>query len=239
MRKVLLLALLSLLIGGCRQPKKQDPADTDTSINEAIDNLPGEVMDKYNGKLNELLTLEIAAKTMGYEAAEAEIDYNKVLKNPKTHSIAFLWNKGREREIKMPAGGNITVPEKDIIQLSGLEKTSLEDFNRNYRTPTAEELKRADQAVKARMKDMVAEGKINSKQAGMMDGMATGLGRNLSYEEIKGVGEHAKWNEKTKELLVYYRGLKFNILIETAEDEQTRKQKSINVAKTIISQKLK
>ena len=69
--------------------------------------------------------------------------------------------------------------------------------------------------------------------------MNFGEAKGLSFDEIKGVGDYAVWNNKHKELKVFYKGLEFQITAELSDDEKINKQKSIETAKQIINQKLK
>lgn len=55
--------------------------------NEAIEKAIGKTSDEFYGKLDQLLTLEIASKVAGYSADQAKKEYSKFLKDPAT--LAF------------------------------------------------------------------------------------------------------------------------------------------------------
>ena len=237
--KTSLLSLLSLFLFAftCTGDKKEN---LESHANETIDEVVGNTADEFNGKLDQLLTLEMASEISGYASTEAQKDYNQVLKNPATHSVCYRWKKGRNQQIKNPINGKMMdVPADDFIQLSWVKNTTLKEFKFNYHTPTAEELANADKAMHEKANEMQQQGKADASQAEMAKGMASEMAKGLSFDEIKGVGDYAVWNNKYKELKVFYKGLEFQITAELSDDEKVNKQKSIETAKKIINQKLK
>lgn len=223
----------------CSGETQSTDTDIVEKINEAVDESLGKSIDKYSGKLDELLTLEIASQAIGYDGAEAKKDYNKVLKNPSTHSLAYRWEKGRQKSIKNPiTGGSMDIPTDDFVEISWVKGSTLSEFKHNYHTPTAEELANADKAMDAKIKEMESEGKISGEQGSSAKGLATALGEGLSYDEVTGVGDYAVWNNKNKQLKVFYRGMEFQIMVESGNDESVNRQKSVEVAKRIIQEKL-
>jgi hypothetical protein len=235
--KTTLLSVISLFLFAftCSGDKKEN---LESQANEAIDEVVGKSADEFNGKLDQLLTLEMASEISGYAATEAEKEYNQVLKSPVTHSVSYQWKKGRNKQIKNPINGEMMdIPAKDFIQLSWVKNTTLKEFKFNYHTPTAEELANADKAMNDKADEMQQQGKVDASQAEMAKEMASEMAKGLSYDEIKGVGEYAVWNNKHKELIVFYKGIQFQITAELSDDEKINKQKSIETAK-LISNKL-
>ena len=230
-----ILASVFLLAFSCEGDKKEN---LESQANETIDEVVGNSADEFKGKLDQLLTLEMASEISGYAASEAQKDYNQVLKNPATHSVSYRWEKGRNQQIKNPINGKMMdAPADDFIQLSWVKNTTLKEFKLNYHTPTAEELANADKAMNEKVNEMQQQGKVNASQAEMAKGMASEMAKGLSFDEIKGVGEYAVWNNKHKELKVFYKGLEFQITAELSDDEITNRQKSIETAEKIINQK--
>ncbi len=237
--KTSLLSVLSLFLFAftCSGDKKEN---LESQANETIDEVVGKSADEFNGKLDQLLTLEMASEISGYVATEAEKDYNQVLKSPVTHLVSYQWEKGRNQQIKNPINGKMMdIPAKDFIQLSWVKNTTLKEFKFNYHTPTAEELANADKAMNEKANEMQQQGKVDASQAEMAKGMASEMAKGLSFDEIKDVGEYAVWNNKQKELKVFYKGIEFQITVELSDDEKINKQKTIETAKLIINQKLK
>ena len=233
--KTSLLSVLSIFLFAftCSGDKKEN---LESQANEAIDEVVGKTADEFNGKLDQLLTLEMASEISGYVATEAEKDYNQVLKSPVTHSVSYQWKKGRNKQIKNPINGEMMdIPAKDFIQLSWVKNTTLKEFKFNYHTPTAEELANANKAMSEKANEMQQQGKVDASQANMAKGMASDMAKGLSFDEIKGVGEYAVWNNKYKELKVFYKGLEFQITTEMSDEEKINKQKSIETAQLIIN----
>lgn len=239
-KNYLSIMMISAATLSCSGQTKSSDTDIVGKMNEAVDETLGKSIDKYTGKLDELLTLTIASEAIGYEESEAKKDYNKVLKNPATHSLAYRWEKGRQKSIKNPiTKENMEIPTSDFVELSWVKSTTLKEFKHNYHTPTAEELANADKAMNAKLQEMESEGKINKEQGSSAKGLAAALGEGLSYDEVPGVGDYAVWNNKDKKLKVFYKGLEFQIIVETGNDESVNRQKSVEVAKKIIQEKLR
>ena len=219
--------------------KSKNSSAADTILNKTIAETAGETSTDWNGKLTGLFTVEMAAAVTGYAQAEAKQDYNQVLKNAATHSLAYRWEKGRSKAIKNPINNKMMeIPTDDFIQLAWVRATTLKEFKHNYHTPTAEEKVKAEQAMKGTLQQMEKEGKISREQSSSAETMAAGLGDGLSFTEIPGVGEYAVWNNKQKQLKVFYKGLEFEITAEVSSDEAVNKQTSIEAAQLIVQQKL-
>lgn len=237
MKKITIITIaFCLLLISC---KSKNSTAAETTLNKTIAEAAGETSTNWNGKLTELFTVEMAAAVTGYAQAEAKQDYNQVLKNAATHTLAYRWEKGRSKSIRNPINSKtMEIPTDDFIQLAWVRTTSLQQFKQNYHTPTAEEKANAEQAMKGKLKQMEKEGTISSEQSASAETIATGLGDGLSFTEIHGVGDYAVWNNKQKQLKVFYKELEFEITAEVSNDEAVNKQKSIEAAKLIIQQKL-
>jgi hypothetical protein len=68
--------------------------------------------------------------------------------------------------------------------------------------------------------------------------------KNFSVEEVTGVGEYAVFtNTKfagmpVRELVVYYNGLSFKLMVDLSDDAKINDEKAIALAKQIIKEKL-
>lgn len=231
---LLLLIIIALSFTAC---KNDSSNGTSNDVNTAIDKALDSKTNPWAGKLDELLTLQMAAKALGYEPSEAEVNYRKVFENPDTHDLSYEWDKGREKEMDVPYVGKMMLPEKDRIELKWVKTTSLETFKNNYRTPTQEELDNAEKAMKERMAEQVKQGKMTQEQANMATDLGGSLGSGVSYDEVKNVGNHALWNNKDKNLNVFYKGLQFQLAVYIG-DEAANRAKAIEIAKMIIKEKL-
>ena len=218
------------------QTPAQQVQESSPAAKPATDGLSAEI---WNGKLNQLLTLEMAASASGYTASEAKEKYNQVLKNPETHSVKYSWKKGREGTIKNPVTKlDMTIPVDDSVELSWVRDTTLEKFKANYHTPTEQELANADAAIDKKLGEMQDENKISADQSQAAKGMASSLAEGLSFDEVSGVGDYAVWNNKAKELKVFYRGMEFQVRVDVSNDDAVNRQKSIEIAQAIIKEKL-
>lgn len=238
--KTILLATISLflLAFSCQEENKEE---LENQLETAIESSAGKTADVWNGKLDELFTLEMAAQATGYPSSEATKDYNQVLKNSQMHSIQYRWDKGRVEvsdKVKNPITGKpMEIPTTDYVEVSWVKTTTLKEFKHNYHTPTTEELAKASQAMDAKMEVMQNSGKATSAQGKMAKEMAKSLGEGLSFTEIPNVGDYAVWNNKDKNLKVFYKGLEFQVYANLG-NEAKNQEACITSAKLIITAKL-
>ena len=238
--KIVQLTLLSIFLFAfsCKEEKTNE---LENQLETAIESSGGKTAEEWNGKLDQLFTLEMAAKVTHYNASEAVKDYNQVLKNPQTHSVQYKWDKGRVEvsdKIKNPITGKpMEIPTNDYVEVSWVRTTTLEEFKHNYHTPTTEELANASKAMDAKTKEMQNSGKATSDQAAKAKEIATSLGEGLSYTEIPSIGNYAVWNNKDKNLKVFYQGLEFQVYANLGNEDKN-KEACIATAKLIITEKL-
>ena len=89
----------------------------------------------------------------------------------------------------------------------------------------------------AKTKEMQNSGKATSDQAAKAKEIATSLGEGLSYTEIPSIGNYAVWNNKDKNLKVFYQGLEFQVYANLGNEDKN-KEACIATAKLIITEKL-
>lgn len=220
------------IITACNQPSSNTAEELKNSMNETT-----KAAAEFKGKLDELLTPEMAAAISTYDIAEVKKKYSQVLKDPSTHNLRYEWKKGRTRKIDIGKNGTV-IPVPDYLEISWVKNTSLQKFKSDYRTPTPEELEKLKAMMDKKMNAMAAEGKISQENAGLGKGLAESLGKGVSFEPVANTGEYAVWNTKQKELKVFYNGLEFEVTVELGDDENLNKEKSITLAKRIIAEKL-
>ncbi len=235
MRKLFALYILCMLMVSCNSDTKKETHtnQVNTTINKAFNSKKN----NWNGKLDELFTQEMAAQALGYSIADAKKEYRQIFDNPDTHDLSYIWEMGREKEMNIPHVGKMMMPTDDRIDLQWVKSTTLEDFKNSYRTPTAEELKNAEKAMQERAAQLQKEGKLTPEQAKMATNLGGTLGSDVSYDEVKNVGEYAVWNNKDKNISVFYKGLQFQLYVDVG-DEATNKSKAITLAQKIINEKL-
>lgn len=228
-----------LLAFSCKEENKEE---VENQLEKAIAASGGKTAEEWNGKLDQFFTLEMAAEATGYVASEATKDYSQVLKNPETHSVQYKWDKGRievSDKIKNPITGKpMEIPTNDYIEVSWVRNTTLEQFKHNYHTPTQEELSNASKAMKEKMQEMQNSGKATAEQASRANEMASALGEGLSFDEIPNLGTYSVWNNKDKNLKVFFNGLEFQVYANLGS-ETKNKQACIKATQLIINQKVK
>lgn len=236
MKRIIYVTTAALVLNACSSDNQKT---TNDRISDAIDEAMGETADEFTGKLDELLTLNLASDISGLSGDEAEIYYNQVLKNPRAHSLSYSWVSDRKQTIEV-AGRSMEVPVQDKVEICWVGSSTLEQFKQNYHNLTDEEKRSAAKAMEKKMGEMVENGEVTKDQADMAGGFADGLMENYKVTDVTGVGEHAVWIERkiASELKVYYKGLEFQLNVNLSDDEAINKEKSIALARRIISEKL-
>lgn len=236
MKKAFTLWCAALLLTACSGSSSDKQEDNNT-LTQAIDNALGDQIQQFDGRLDDLLTLEIAANNSGLPAATAEKSYQQTLKNPFTHSLSYRWDNGRKKMLEV-GKRSIEVTTDDFIEVGWVKQTDLETFKRDYHTPTAEELAQLEAIMNNQMEKAAQEGKISKDDSKLGSSIGSSLAKGLSYTDIPNVGNYAVWNNKDKSLCVFYKGLQFIVTADVSNNEQQNQETAIKVAKDIIAQKL-
>lgn len=232
-----LLLLLSCSSNGKANEKKSTQDVVSTQEKKAV------VLnaEDYAGKLDELLTLEMAAQVSGFDASKATKEHeNKASaifggeKKPP-RECNYLWENSRTRAITV-GGNTINAPYKDKVGINSVSNTTLERFQRNYGVLTDEQKKAAAQ----KLEEEATNREVSGTQAGQqMTEVGKGMITNLQAEEVAGVGEAATWYPNFNEIKVFYGSLTFALVVDISDDKSTNKAKSIALSQQIINEKLK
>jgi hypothetical protein len=197
----------------------------------------------FAGKLDELLTLEMAVKVSGFDASKvikehgnkASAAFGGEKKPPR--ECNYLWENGRTRTITV-GGNTMNAPYKDKVGINSVSNTTLERFKRNYGVMTDEQKLAANKQLEEETAKTKPDGTSNAADKKMAE-VGTGMINNLRAEEISGVGEAATWYENFSELKVFYNGLTFALVVDISDNKRLNRNKSIELANLIISEKLK
>lgn len=197
----------------------------------------------FTGKLDELLTLEMAVKVSGFDASKvikehgnkASAAFGGEKKPPR--ECNYLWENGRTRALTV-GGNTMNAPYKDKVGINSVSNTTLERFKRNYGAMTEEQKLAASKQLEEETAKTKPDGTNNSADKKMAE-VGTGMINNLRAEEISGVGEAATWYENFSELKVFYNGLTFALVVDISDNKSLNRNKSIELAKLIIGEKLK
>ena len=235
---------LFLLAFTCEDDKKENNSSMKSELNQVMEENV-KLAEDFKGKLDELLTLEMAAETSGYLASEAkkspdseiEKKYNKI-------SISYSWDKtNRTQQIEV-MGRKMDAPVNDEVTLSWVENITLDGFKKKYHNLTEAEIEASNQGINEKTAELNSEGKVTTEQSDMAKSIAKNAMKNFSVEEVSNVGDYAVFvNQKfagvpTRELKVFYKGLSFSLLVNLSEDASYNDKKAIALAQKIINEKL-
>lgn len=237
MNKYIGILSLILLTTACSDAQKE--GDLSSELNQVLEDVQINA-NEFSGKLDELLTLEMASSCASLPKDKAKVNYNKVMKNAAYHSIRYDWESDRKRTIEI-SGRSMEVPKTNSVELSWVKASTLEEFTFNYHNPTKEELENAKNAMKAKEAEMIKEGKATEEQVGMADDLATSMMENYKVIDIPNLGDKAVWIQRKmgNELKVLYPGVEFQLTVDLSDNEGDNKEKSIKLAQQIIDEKLK
>ncbi len=246
MKSIIKLSILSfsVLIFSCESSQKKQDGNMENQLNIIVAE-KGKLSEEFDGKLDELLTLEMASQISGYPAGEAK-------KNPATEeekkinkiAISYSWEKtNRTQQIEV-LGRKMDVPVSDDITLSWLKNMSLEAFKSSNRNLTDEDVKATENAMDKELNKAEDKGKVTSQQTAVGSSLAKNSMKHYSVEEVPNVGDFAVFvNSKfagvaMRELKIFYNGLSFTLSVNLSDDATYNDGKAIALANLIIKEKL-
>lgn len=242
MRKIFkFIAAIGLFLFQLSCSGKSTANDTKITQNELTTQVKKPVelnADDYAGKLDELLTLEMASGVSGFEASKATKEHdNKASaifggEKKLPRECNYLWENNRTRAVTVGAT-TINAPYKDKVGINSVSNTTLERFQRNYGVLTDDQKKAAIQ----NLEEEVAKRESTGTQ--QMSEVGKSMVTNLQVEKITGVGEAASWYPNSNEIKVFYGGLTFALVVDISDDKSVNKTKSITLAQQIINKQLK
>ncbi|HPW97170.1 MAG TPA: hypothetical protein PK218_01260 [Flavobacterium sp.] len=194
----------------------------------------------FKDKIDELLTLEMAAQASGLPETEATKKHNTTV----MESVKYEWKSDRTKKVAIN-GQTINVPATNYIELSWVKNTTLQQFKHDYHNPTAEELQKASSAMDKKANELNAEGKATKDQTDAANSIAKGSMSKFKVEEVPNLGDYAVFvnsgimGVSTRDLKVFYKGLSFTLEVDLSDNAANNDKKAIQTAKMIINQKLK
>jgi hypothetical protein len=241
--KTTLIALASIFLFSfsCEGDKKENQQLNDLE-KEAVElaSEAGLKAEDFKGKIDELLTLEMAAEVSGLPASDAEKEHSKF---SSLESLKYEWKSGRTKKVAIN-GQSINVPANNCIELSWVKNTTLEQFKHDYHNPTADELKRAEVAMNNKANELNAEGKASKDQTDKANSIAKASISKFKVEEVPNLGTYSVFvnsgimGVSSRDLKVFYKGLSFTIGVDLSDNAADNDKKAIQTAKMIINQKL-
>lgn len=240
---VITLASIFLFAFSCEGDKKENQQLNDLE-NEAVEltEQAGLNAEDFKGKIDELLTLEMAAQVSGLPASDAKKKHTKL---SSLESVKYEWKSNRTKQIEVVKGNPMTVPAPNTIELSWVKNTTLEQFKHDYHNPTAEEIKNAEVAMEQKANELNADGKASKEQTDKANSIAKGSISKFKVEEVPNLGTYSVFvnsgimGASTRDLKVFYKGLSFTLNVDLSDSIADNDKKAIETAKMIIDQKLK
>ena len=194
----------------------------------------------FKDKIDELLTLEMAAQASGLPETEATKKHNTTV----MESVKYEWKSDRTKKVAIN-GQTINVPATNYIELSWVKNTTLQQFKHDYHNPTAEELQKASSAMDKKANELNAEGKASKEQTDAANNIAKNSISKFKVEEVPNLGDYAVFvnsgimGVSTRDLKVFYKELSFTLEVDLSDNAANNDKKAIETAKMIINQKLK
>jgi hypothetical protein len=237
----LTISFLLLFTNGAKGNNLNEPGTQKAVTSGAVKSNQIKAAD-FAGKLDELLTLEMAVQVSGFNASKvikehgnkASVAFGGEKKPPR--ECNYLWENGRQKTVTA-AGNSMKTNYKDVVGIKSVSNTTLERFKRSYGALTVEQKMAANKQIEVQTAKTTTDG-TNSEANKQMAEVGTGMINNLQAEEISGVGEAATWYEKSNELKVFYNGLTFALVVDISDNKSLNRNKSIELANLIINKKL-
>ena len=238
---IMSIALLGFLFS-CQSDSENHEKSVANDVSDAIA-MAGKTAEEFEGKLDELLTIEMASKASCFDRESAKKDYTKA---GSFESLKYVWKKtNRTRRIEFMKGNFIDAPVEDRIELSWVKNTTLDEFKRNYHALTKQELANAEAAMNEKLREMQTNGKTTKSQTEAAASMAKASLKGNKVTVVSNVGDYSVFVEsymlgaELKDLKVFYKGLSFTINVDLSNDQDFNDKKAIEVTRMIIDEKLK
>ena len=235
MRHLTLTACLAALLVGCdasTPPSGADvAADPAAALASAAQAVPGEAAAEADGpsfgpwreRLDELLTLELAAEVAGLPANAAEKDYIDGLPQ-----IAYAWPSERTQEY-----AGMQLAKKNRVSIANIQTGITPAFFRSrFVAASPADSARLDEEVERQ----VAQGRMDTKKAGQVRDLASALGEVSPSEELPGLGDVAVWEtgEHEQALYLLVNGSSLRITVDISDDPIANRDASVALARRLI-----
>lgn len=200
----------------------------------------------YQTKYDQLLSeAEVIAAT-GFSKNLMETKSNTVLKNPAYHSFEYRFGNGRERIV---AGINQKLAMPDVISVSGIRAISASSFEATYKAITDEEMQRTKEVLKKAAAGNSGNAEADkamekAKEKNSSKEQVTKTGGELldqikavskGYRVVEGLGDAARWNLVSNELIVLQNGVQFQLRSDISADQAKNKAVAIELANRILN----
>lgn len=253
--KVKFLALsmgVILLFTACDNKENASAKNIESSLEETIKKLDPEAeggnkcLLDYANKYDQLLSEQRILELTGFSKDVMETEYSKVLDNIAYHSFEYKFTNKR---MQKPFGMDMELPFRDNISVSNIKPISFNYFNNAYRAITNDEKTKIDEVTnevldgksvnedaKEAVKKLEETG-VSKKEAKSVAKSLTNSISDISkaYQNVENLGDAARWNTLTKELVVVQNGAMFQLTVSVSDDVEKEKSIAIELAKDILN----
>jgi len=232
MRIPLLMAMTLALVacGGESDPASTAQKELDAALENAAalgasaasGKVSGPSFADWDGRLQELVTLEMAAEAAGLSAADAETKAP-----PGAPTIIYRWPSERTREVmgrRMPAWDEVLVGYLTTV-------VTPEAFQARF-APVPEEARR--RAVEESDRRAREKG-LDEQQRAMARNMVAALSERAPSQPVPGVGDAAVWQQNSPGMLhVLANGTTLQVRVTISDDDATNREASIALARRML-----
>lgn len=253
-----LVASLFLALASCSENKSKKSGSENVDLESAIENAESrrktdpnasggnKCLLDYQSKYGQLLSEAEVVTATGFSKDKMKIKNNNKLKNPEYHEYLFKFKNKRIGKVR---GLDREYEIEDVVGIKGIKAMSLTDFENNYRAITDEEMDLANQTIddmlegksgdaeaEAALKK-VEEKNVSKEQVKEVSGKMMDAFKEISegYRKVVDLGDAARWNVVTNELIVLQNGVKFEIVADISNDNEKNKSTAIKLAEIVLN----
>lgn len=234
MRIPLTLAMV-LALAACGRQEQAEPsarAELEARLAEARElgasaaegRVSGPSFADWDGRLQELVTLEMAAEAAGRPAAEAETKAP-----PGAPTITYRWPSDRTREVmghRLPAWDEVLVGYLTT-------RVTPEAFQARF-APVPEEARR--RAVEESDRRAREKG-LDEQQRAMARQMVDALSERAPSQPVPGLGDAAVWQQNSPGMLhVLANGTTLQVRVTVSDDDDRNREASVALARRMLEQ---
>ena len=184
----------------------------------------------YAQNYDRALPLATVAAVTGLSAANAKVEYSRVMKNPAFQHVSYSWPSTRTRSFNI-GGREIQAPQSNIVEFGLLRPMTVQYFRNSYRPIKEHEEKELDARIE-NSKDARLATDDSKKTAREIGGALAEVTR--AYRDVPGVGEAASFNTVESALYVLDRGVSFRVTANLSDDADANQAKAIELAKKVM-----
>ncbi len=195
----------------------------------------------FADKYDQLLTTEMVLKTTGFSKDKLTAAYQKVMKNTADHSMVYSFNNGR-KQLRLGLKTPMILPDDVVIK--GIKPISFSMFEDSYRAMTVEEQQHYEDAkndiisgnnreANEGIKNSGIDKKTLEKGMNKLDGAFSKVAN--AYVVLDNLGDAARWNTVTNEMIVLQNGVQFALVVNVAEDNNKNQAIATELSHQILA----